>query len=190
MSRKRSSKLGEILLAEGLVSEDDLQRALAAQGQDNKRLGEQLITLGILSPQAMISALAKQLGVKGCQLRHGLIDPAAARLLDREEAERLQALPLFKVGDVLTVAMTEPQSLPTIDRLSDLTGCRINPVLALPDNIAEYQEKYLGEHVDIDSFLVNLTESEVTVVERETIDEGPVPTRSAGWSTAARSSTW
>ncbi|MCK4340904.1 MAG: Flp pilus assembly complex ATPase component TadA [Phycisphaerae bacterium] len=171
MSLKRSNKLGQILLDEGLVTEDDLRRALQAQGQDNKRLGELLIDLGILSPLAMISALARQLNIKGCQLRHGLIDPAVAQLLDREEAARLKALPLFKVGETVTVAMAEPQSLPTIDRLSALTRCRINPVLALESNIVEFQEKYLGEQVDIDSFLVNLTESEVRVVERETVDE-------------------
>lgn len=171
MKLKPTSKLGQLLIDEGLVNEADLRRALEAQHKDNKRLGETLIELGILSPKAMLSALAKQLGVKGCHLRHGLIDPAIARLLERDEAARLKALPLFKVGDVLTVAMAEPQSLPTIDRLTALTGCRINPVLALESNIAEFQEKYLGEQVDLDAFLVNLTESEVQVVERETVDE-------------------
>ncbi|MGD8453707.1 MAG: ATPase, T2SS/T4P/T4SS family [Phycisphaerae bacterium] len=171
MSVHRTGKLGQLLLDEGLVTEADLLRALEAQNTDNRRLGELLIDLSILSPKAMLSALAKQLGVKCCQLRHGLIDPAAARLLDREEATRLKVLPLFKVEDRLTVAMTEPQALPTIDRLSALTGCEINPILALENNITEFQEKYLGEQVDIDSFLVNLTESEVQVVERETVDE-------------------
>jgi type IV pilus assembly protein PilB len=171
MKLKQASKLGQLLLDEGLVSEADLRRALEAQSKDHKRLGQTLIELGLLSPKAMLSALARQLNVKACHLRHGLIDPAVARLLDREEAARLKALPLFKVGDILTVAMAEPQSLPTIDRLSALTGCHINAVLALDSNIAEFQEKYLGEQVDIDSFLVNLTESEVKVVERETVDE-------------------
>jgi len=171
MSLQRTSKLGQLLIDEGLVNEGDLRRALEAQNKDNKRLGETLIDLGILSPKAMLSALANQLGVKGCHLRHGLIDPAVARLLDHEEARRLKALPLFKVGESLTVAMAEPQALPTIDRLSALTGCHINPVLSLENNIEEFQEKYLGEQVDIDSFLVNLTESEVKVIETETLDE-------------------
>ncbi len=171
MSAKRGGKLGQMLLAEGLVSERDLTRALDAQSRDNRRLGELLIDMKLLSPTAMLSALGRQLGVRTCLLRHGLIDPAAARLLDKDEAARLRALPLFKVGDTLTVAMAEPQSLPTVDRLAALTGCRINAVLALENNIAEFREKYVGEHVDIDSFLVNLTESEVKVVERETVDE-------------------
>jgi type IV pilus assembly protein PilB len=171
MGVMRTNKLGQLLLEQGLVSEADLLRALEAQNKDNKRLGEVLIDLGILSPKAMLSALAKQLKVKCCHLRHGLIDPAAARLVDREQATRLRVLPLFKVGNALTVAMAEPQSLPTVDILSSVTGCQINPVLALEGNIAEFQDKYLGEEVDIDSFLVNLTESEVKVVERETVDE-------------------
>ncbi len=171
MKLKRNNRLGELLVDEGLISDADLMRALDAQSKDSKRLGEALIDMGILSPKAMLSALAKQLGVKACHLRHGLIDPGAARLLDREEATRLKALPLFKVGDILTVAMAEPQSLPTIDRITALTGCHVNAVLALEGNIAEFQEKYLGEQVNLDDFLVNLTESEVTVVERETVDE-------------------
>jgi type IV pilus assembly protein PilB len=171
MAVKRSSKLGQLLVDEGLVTEVELHRALEVQKKDGQRLGEALIDLGILSPKSLLGALAKQFNVKYCVLRHGLIDPAAARLIDREEAARLKALPLFKVGDTLTVAMMEPQSLPTIDRISALTGLRVNPILALESNIAEFQDKYLGGQVDIDSFLVNLTESEVRVVEHETVDD-------------------
>jgi type IV pilus assembly protein PilB len=173
MSLKRTNKLGQMLIEEGLVSERDLLRALQAQNKDNKKLGELLIDLDILSPTALLNALAGQLNVKSVHLRHGLIDPVVARLIDHEEAARLKALPLFKVGDRLTVAMAEPQSLPTIDRLAYLTGCEINPALALESNITEFQDKYLGEQVDVDSFLVNLTDSDVEVVERETVDDTP-----------------
>ncbi|MBN2448367.1 MAG: Flp pilus assembly complex ATPase component TadA, partial [Phycisphaerae bacterium] len=171
MKIKRSNKLGAVLIEQGLLSEDDLTRALEHQGSDNKRLGEVLIDLKMLSPTAMLGALARHLNHKACYLRHGLIDPEVARLLSKEEAVRLNVLPLFKVGNRLTVAMAEPQSLRAIDQLTRLTGCEINPVLSLPSNIAEYQEKYLGEQVDIDSFLVGLTESNVEVVEHETVED-------------------
>jgi type IV pilus assembly protein PilB len=173
MKLTRTHKLGELLVAEGLVTEADLMRALKHQHADNKRLGELLTELNMLSTSALLSALSKQLDIKACHLRHGLIDPNVARVLDHDEAARLKALPLFKVGNTLTVAMAEPQSLPTIDRLSLLTGCEINPVLALESNIVEFQEKYVGEQVDVDSFLVKLTDSDVTVVERESVDDEP-----------------
>ncbi len=174
MQLKRSNRLGEILIEEGLLSESDLLRALQHQTSENKRLGEVLVELKLLAPSVLLQALARHIGVKGCYLRHGLIDPLCARMLSREEAERLKALPLFKVRNRLTVAMAEPQSLPTIDQLARLTGCEINPVLSFEDNLREFQEKYLGEQVDIDSFLVNLTDTDVEVIENETVDEGPV----------------
>ena len=173
MNLRRNVRIGEVLIEQGLLSEQDLQRALRHQTTDNKRLGEVLIDMKMLSPTAMLNALARHLNLKACYLRHGLIDPQVARLLSREEAARLKALPLYKVRDQLTVAMAEPQSLRKLDQLARLTGCKINPVISLENNIVEFQEKYLGEQVDIDSFLVNLTDANVEVVEHETVEDDP-----------------
>ena len=94
-----------------------------------------------------------RLGFPGCHLRHGLIDPALLKLIGEEEAVRLKAIPLFKVRDTLTVAMAEPQSLPKVDRLRQLTKCKIRPVLALAPNIREFVGKYKGGDVNVDAFL-------------------------------------
>jgi type IV pilus assembly protein PilB len=169
----KTIKLGEMLLSEGLVTEEQLRAALVKQQTEGGRIGEILVTTGALSAQALVKCLAKRLGVKGCCLRHGLIDPKVARLLGRDEAERLGVLPMFKVGETLTVAMAEPQSLPTIDRLSEMTHCQINPVLVLPETITEYSAKYLSEEANVETFLTSLSDSDVQFVEREA-DEGPV----------------
>lgn len=174
MKRQPTNKLGQMLVEQGLVKEADLHRALAVQARDDKRLGEVLVDMEILSSTALLSALARQLNVKAVHLRHGLIDPTVARLLGPEEAQRLNVLPLFKVGDVITVAMSEPKSLPKIDRIRSLTGLRVNPVLALDNNIKEFSEKYLSEHADIDSFLVDLADSDVTVVTSEAVEDQPI----------------
>ena len=166
-------RIGEALVAEGALSEEQLTRALAEQKNSDHLLGEMLVDQGTISNAILVRALAKCLGVKGCQLRHGLIDPALLKVLGVEEADRLRVIPMFKVRDTLTVAMAEPQSLPTIDRLRDITGCKIRPVLALEANIREYIKKYSGGDVDVDAFLTSLSESDVEVIERETVDEGP-----------------
>ncbi|MFN0137638.1 MAG: GspE/PulE family protein [Phycisphaerae bacterium] len=168
---RRGGKLGELLLQDGLIDEAGLSRALEQQTTGNKRLGETLIGMGMLSANALLTSLAKHLKIKPCFLRHGLIDPAVARLLSREEAQRLKVLPLFKVENVITVAMVEPQSLRSIDQLQRLLGCEVNPVLVLENSVVEYQAKYLGEQVDIDSFLVKLTDAKVEVVENEQVDQ-------------------
>jgi type IV pilus assembly protein PilB len=166
-------RVGEALVREGVLSEEQLRQALAQQRSSGRMLGEMLVEQGIISNTVLVRALARCLGVRGCQLRHGLIDPQVLKLIGEEEATRLKAIPMFKVHGTLTVAMAEPQSLPTIDRLRHLTGCKIRPVLALEANIAEFVKKYATGDVDVDAFLTSLAESDVEVVERESVDEGP-----------------
>jgi type IV pilus assembly protein PilB len=167
-------RIGDALIEQGSLSEEQLARALAEQKSNGAMLGEMLVQQGVISAAALVKALSKCLGLPGCQVRHGLIDPAMLKLVGAEEADRLMAIPMFKVRETLTVAMAEPQSLPTIDRLRQLTGLKIRPVLALSSNIKEFIQKYKGGDVDVNAFLTSLAESDVEVVERETVDDGPM----------------
>ena len=166
-------RVGEALVEEGVLSREQLERALSLQRAKGLRLGELLVSEGMISPTTLVRTLSNCLNVRGCLLRHGLMDPALLGLIGEEEAIRLKVMPMFKVHDTLTVAMAEPQALPTLDTLRRLTHLRIRPVLALEQNITEFINKYAGGNADIDEFLATLTDSEVHLVERETVDEGP-----------------
>ncbi|MCG3136667.1 MAG: hypothetical protein HJJLKODD_00502 [Phycisphaerae bacterium] len=170
----QTKKLGEQLLAEGAITSEQLEQALANQEGSGEKLGQTLVDMGVLSATALVNTLASRMGVKGCVLRHGLIDPKVAKMIDKEEAARLKALPLFKVGEMMTVAMAEPQSLPSIDRLKYLTGCEIRAVFVMEKNLEEYQAKYLAEEVQVDAFLASIEESDVIISEYEAVDEGPL----------------
>ena len=167
-------RIGELLLEQGILNQEQLTRALADQKASGKLLGEILVSQNIIAPATFIDALSRELRIPGVVLRHGLVDPALMKLIGEEEAERLVAIPLFKVRDTLTVAMAEPQSLPHVDRLSQLTNLKIRPIIALASNITEFINKYKGGNVNVDAFLTSLTETDVEVVERESIDEGPI----------------
>jgi len=171
---EQSVRLGDLLISEGLVTPEQLAEALANQRATGRRIGSSLVDIGAIPTSALVTTLSKRLGVKGCVLRHGLIDPKVAKSIVKEEAERLKALPLFRVRNELTVAMVEPQSLPVQDRLRNLTGCDIRPVLVLEENLAEFQKKYLASEVNVDSFLASMEESEIHISENEAVDEGPV----------------
>ena len=171
--RAAEFRLGDALVAEGVISQEQLDRILAEQRANGGMVGEMLVERGVVSSSEMLGFLAAQLEVPYCQLRHGLVDFSLLELIGEEEAERLGAIPMFKVHDTLTVAMVEPQSLPKIDRLSQLTGCKIRPVLAARSNILEYIKKYASGNTDVDSFLASLAERDVEVVERESVDDGP-----------------
>jgi type IV pilus assembly protein PilB len=172
-------RVGEALLAQGAITKDQLDEALKQQRTPGtaagRMLGELLIEQGVISASTLVRALAQTLGVPGCILRHGLVDPTLLKLIGVEEAQRLKVIPMFKVKDTLTVAMAEPQSLPAIDRIRQIVGggLKIRPVLATEPNILEFIKKYSGDNVDIDAFLTQLAEQDVEVVEREAMDEGP-----------------
>ena len=170
----KRSRIGEVLVEEGHLSAEQLTRALAEQKASGRMLGQMLVDQGLISSGTLVGALGKCVGVPCCHLRHGLIDPTLLKLIGVEEAERLGVIPMFKVRDTLTVAMAEPQSLPTIDRLQQLTACRIRPVLALNANIHEFLKKYAAGDVTVDAFLTSLADSQVEVIEREAVDEGPL----------------
>jgi type IV pilus assembly protein PilB len=165
--------LGTALVAEGIITPEQLDRVLAEQRTTGRPLGEMIVEQGAIDGARMLRFLGQQLGVPSCQLRHGLVDFSLLPLLGDQEAQRLTAIPLFRVHDTLTVAMAEPQSLPKIDRLHQVTGCRIRPVLAPRANILEYINKYTSGSADVDSFLASLSESDVEVVEKESVDDGP-----------------
>lgn len=165
------ARIGDLLLRDGAVTQDQLEEALGKQKSSGKLLGEVMVEAGLINSGQLVYTLAESLGVKGVQLRHGLMDPALLKLIGQEEAERLRVMPLFKVHGTITVAMAEPQSLPTIDRLRQLTGCRVRPVLALEAEIRDFIKRYAGEDVDVDAFLTSLAETDVEVVDREQVDE-------------------
>ncbi|MEK6674340.1 MAG: ATPase, T2SS/T4P/T4SS family [Planctomycetota bacterium] len=167
-------RLGDQLVKDGLITPEQLAKALARQQAAGGRIGAALVDVGAISAGNLVHALARRLNVKGCVLRHGLIDPKIAKCIAKEEAERLRVLPLFKVKNELTAAMAEPQSLPVLDRLRRLTGCTIRPILVLDENLREFQRKYLAAEVSVDSFLASMEESEIEISEMEAIDEGPV----------------
>ncbi len=173
-------RLGDQLVRDGVITTEQLADALARQQSGGVRIGTALMDIGAISSAALVGALARRLNVKGCTLRHGLIDPKVAKSIPKEEAERLRVLPLFRVRDELTVAMVDPQSLPVQDRLRSLVRdpqgapVRIRPVLVLEENLAEYQQKYLAAEVTVDSFLASMEETDIQISETEAIDEGPI----------------
>ncbi|XAL98856.1 ATPase, T2SS/T4P/T4SS family [Phycisphaeraceae bacterium D3-23] len=166
--RAPQKRLGELLIDAGLLTDEQLAQALTMQKRAGAMLGSVLIDEGMVTGSALVNVLAEQLGIRGVTLRPGLIDTTLLKEIGQEEAMRLKAVPMFRVRETMTVAMAQPQSLPTIDRLRQLTGCKVHPVLALPQNIENFIERNAGENLDVDDFLAKLNQSnEVEVIERE-----------------------
>ncbi len=135
MERQR---LGDILVARGVVTEEQIQEALELQKQHGKKLGEILIAKRWVSDQDVLAALSGQLSIPQVSLRAGLFDPTVNGLLDSKATKRLVALPLFKVRGEITVATPNAQNVPVLKEIQDLTELRVRAVFAPKDKVLEY----------------------------------------------------
>jgi len=158
-------KLGQMLMASGLITEDQLKAALEKQEETGQRLGQVLCDMELVSEQDIARTLGQQLGVPHVWLRKGLIDPKVVGVIPQDKAELYQVIAMFKVRDALTVAMSDPQSLFVIDQLTSLTGCRIQPVLCRSSEIASFIAEYYGKSMEVDEFLSTLDQTDMEVVE-------------------------
>jgi type IV pilus assembly protein PilB len=117
------------------ISPEDLEAAIARQKTDGRKLGEVLVADGRITRDQLARAMAIRMGVDVFTLADG-VDPAVARLIDQKSARRYQAVPVRLEPDgVLLVAMADPSNVFAIDDLRILTRHDIRPALASPDEI-------------------------------------------------------
>ncbi len=135
---QQRQRLGDILLARGLVSEAQIEEALEIQKQHGKKLGEIFIAKRWVTDQDVLSALSGQLSIPQVSLKAGLFDPAVSEVLDSRAAKRLVAFPLFRVRGEITIATPNAQNVPVLKEIQDLTGCKVRAVFAPKEKVLEY----------------------------------------------------
>lgn len=139
-------KLGQILLEQGLITQDQLNRAIAAQKQNPGRIGEIFIKLGIIKEEEMVFALAKQLALPYASRLSGLLKPQSdqglEQLIPKDFAQKNLVLPISRTLNSLTCAVFDPLDLLVIDNLKKITRCEINLVLATRSDIIQAIEDF------------------------------------------------
>jgi putative toxin-antitoxin system antitoxin component (TIGR02293 family) len=131
----RRRKLGEILVAGGAITDDQLTQALAQQAELGLPLGQTLLKLGYTSDEIMRQALSSQLGVPYIDLQHVIIDRSLAGLLDRDYARQHALFPVARIGRTLTIAMDDPTQTSVVEDLAATTGHTVTVVTSSADAI-------------------------------------------------------
>ncbi|MEW6325016.1 MAG: ATPase, T2SS/T4P/T4SS family [Nitrospirota bacterium] len=126
----KRKKLGELLIAAGLLTEEQLSQALAYQHRHGGRLGVILLKMGFVTEEAMIKMLGSQMGISYVELSETVIDQAVVKTVPEQMARRYQVLPLFKKERVLTLAMVDPLNVFAIDAVRQATGLEVQPVVS------------------------------------------------------------
>ena len=104
-------RFGDVLLEWGLVSPAHLQEALAVQGRTGRRLGEILLKMGAITEEQLNWALSERLNVPLVDLEDDVVDFALIRSMPEELLRRLEAAPILRVGDEMTVIVADPLPL-------------------------------------------------------------------------------
>ncbi|MFB2709363.1 MSHA fimbrial ATPase MshE [Aeromonas veronii] len=152
-------RLGDLLVQEQIISDDQLQLALQQQRQTGRKLGTTLIDLGFISEVQLLQFLARQLDVPFFDLNNLTIDAAAVPLLPEVQARRYRALAVNLTDDKVTVAMSDPADLSALDAVAALLSPRIMVLaVAREGQLLEYFDRLYRRTREIESFAEQLQE--------------------------------
>ncbi|QLH68617.1 MSHA fimbrial ATPase MshE [Aeromonas veronii] len=152
-------RLGDLLVQEQIISDDQLQLALQQQRQTGRKLGTSLIDLGFISEVQLLQFLARQLDVPFFDLNNLTIDAAAVPLLPEVQARRYRALAVNLTDDKVTVAMSDPADLSALDAIAALLSPRIMVLaVAREGQLLEYFDRLYRRTREIESFAEQLQE--------------------------------
>ncbi|MDH5764578.1 MAG: ATPase, T2SS/T4P/T4SS family [Gammaproteobacteria bacterium] len=163
--RARKKRLGEELVAKGLITDDQVNIALREQRESSMPLGEALVALGFISEPVLRDALADILGKESVDLSKTVPDEEAIRLIPKDIASKFNIVPIsyIKNENRLTVAMTDVFNLLVIDRIKTVVGSRIEiyPLLAGDSEIGYAIDKFYGYELSVDGILHEIETGEI-----------------------------
>ncbi len=150
MEKPKQDKLGQILLQNQIINEDQLAEALEKQQASGKSLGRVLIELKIVSEGALTAILAQQIGMKYVDLSSYQVDIAATSLVDAETARKYNIIPISIEDGKLLVAMADPTNVFALDDIRIMTGLEVEPAVSTKDDIIGAINRFCRTDTNID----------------------------------------
>jgi len=165
-------RLGDLLVAEGLVKQEELQRALAEQKGTTEKLGSVLVRLKLVNEEQLTGFLSRQYGIPSITLSQLDIDPGILRLVPPQIARKYEVLPVKRAANTLTLAMADPTNVFALDDVSFMTNLQVLPVVASQAAIRRAIERnYENQGAAITDVLTELAEDQASNVEVVDDDE-------------------
>ncbi|MFC1725045.1 type II secretion system ATPase GspE [candidate division KSB1 bacterium] len=170
MQKGGRKKLGDILIAAGQINEEQLQKALDYQVKHKIALGKALKELGFVTEHDIIVALSDQLGIPYVSLSNYQLDPAVLSLVAENIARDNKLIPLFKIGNTLTVAMVDPLNVMILDELNRKTELEVEPSICTEDELNQTLDQYYGSKGTMDEMINIIEETDEKESEEEVAD--------------------
>ncbi len=146
-------RLGEVLVSAGVVSDEDVTRALGVQKMGGGRLGGILVKLKLCTDEQIRKALADQLGMEVLDLGHAEMDESALKLLPREMIKKYEAIPMRQEAGTLYVAMKDPYNFTAVDDIRFVTGLKVVVLACTEADFAAFMEAHFQTQCLIEEIL-------------------------------------
>ena len=154
INNKTLEKLKYELVRDGIVSYETLEKAEELADVQNVNIGHALISSGILSEETLLKFLEGKLHLPYVNLEDYSPDPKCFSFIAFPDARRYRMIPLFKIEDVLTVAMSDPLDLFAIDKVVETAECSIEPVIASEASIMKKIDEYYKVADTVDDIIL------------------------------------
>lgn len=171
---RKKIRMGDLLVAAGAITEEELQQALAMQKEKGTRLGRTLLESGLISQELLIATLTQQLGVEFIDLKGVKLDDDILALVPEDVIMKYRVLPIgFDEynPNILKVAMSDPMDIIAIDDISIITGAQIEAMLAMEDDLDSAIAKFYGNHQAMEAAEAYRKEREQDMISQAEEDE-------------------
>lgn len=165
MTRK---KIGDLLIERGFITREQLEQALQQQAASGKRVGTILVEIGAVTEEQLIDTMAEKLSIPRVSLDAMVIDPSVIQRVPVEIARRHTLVPIFGIGNTLTVAMADPLNFLALDEIKYHTGSDIKRAVATISEIKAAIDEYYSV---ADSLQGIVGKSELNEIEELSADE-------------------
>ncbi len=160
ITNKTLEKLKYELVRDGIVSYETLEKADELANVQKINIGQALINSGILAEETLLKFLESKLHIPYVNLEDYQPDEKCFKFVSFADARRYRIIPLFKIEDVLTVAMADPLDLFAIDKVIETAECSIEPVIASEASIMKKIDEYYKVADTVDNITLTAEEDE------------------------------
>jgi type IV pilus assembly protein PilB len=164
--------IDKILLKKNVLSEDQVKQAKEKAKKGEISIYESIRQLDLVSEDKMASLIADELGYPFIKASDYLVSKEMLKLVPEEVCRKYRLIPLFKIGDSLTVAMANPKDIEAIDEIKIKSKCQITePVLAAPIEINQAIDKYYKTTQEVEEVIESIPQKKEAEVEEEDLRE-------------------
>ncbi len=167
-------KLTDILLKSGMLTPEQMETALSVQKKEGGKLSDVMIRLGYLKEHDLLAALGESLSIPPLDLSKLKIPEDVIKLVPEQIARRYQIIPISRVGNLVTVATSDPLNILALDEIRALTNFELNTVLGSETQIAETIKHYYQPSAgkEVEEIIAGMEDAQFQILadESETVD--------------------